>query len=114
MGLFDNLFAAAKSTALQALEGESATIMSKLESHAPGGIGGLLEQLHAGGLENHISSWMAPGANLPITPEQIRAALSDRHIADLAQSLGLPAQSLLQTLSDHLPALVSQHAAPTS
>ncbi|MEI7932098.1 MAG: YidB family protein [Alphaproteobacteria bacterium] len=112
--MFDNFVRMAESTALQALQGQASAVMIHLESNAPGGIGGMLQQLQAGGLGNQVSSWLAPGANLPVTAEQIHDALSNEHVASLAASMGVPAQQLLQTLADHLPELVSQHAASAS
>jgi uncharacterized protein YidB (DUF937 family) len=42
----------------------------------------------------------------------LRAALSDAHVQEIARQLGLPVDSAMQVLAEHLPAAVDQ-ASPT-
>lgn len=69
-----------------------------------GGLGGMLETLCANGLADHVASWAGNGQNLPVSPDQIRAALGSEQVQQMAQSAGLPVQEFLQHLTDHLPA----------
>ena len=70
-----------------------------------------------------MKSWFDKNkANLPITPEQIRDALGDEHVQQLAKSLGIPVDAILAALADKLPEIAHQagpaadptRAAPTA
>jgi uncharacterized protein YidB (DUF937 family) len=73
-----------------------------------GSVGGLLQQLQKSGLGPQVASWLGNGANLPISVDQLRAALGDEHVRQLAASFGIPVDQLLGQLSQHLPAAVDQ------
>ena len=45
--------------------------------------------------------------NLPITPEQIRTALGDEHVQQVAKSLGIPMDKVVDVLAKFLPAAAS-------
>jgi uncharacterized protein YidB (DUF937 family) len=55
-----------------------------------------------------VASWLGNGANLPVSVDQLRAALGDEHVRQLAASFGIPVDQLLAQLSQHLPAAVDQ------
>ena len=76
-----------------------------------GSIGGLLERLQQSGLGPQVASWLGNGENLPITVDQLRRALGDEHLRQLATQLGLPVDQLLDQLSQHLPGAVD-HMSP--
>jgi uncharacterized protein YidB (DUF937 family) len=71
-----------------------------------GSVGGLLQQLQKSGLGPQVASWLGNGANLPISVDQLRAALGDERVRQLAASFGIPVDQLLGQLSQHLPATV--------
>jgi uncharacterized protein YidB (DUF937 family) len=73
-----------------------------------GSVGGLLQQLQKSGLGPQVSSWLGNGANLPISADQLRAALGDERVRQIAASFGIPVDQLLGQLSQHLPAAVDQ------
>jgi uncharacterized protein YidB (DUF937 family) len=73
-----------------------------------GSVGGLLQQLQKSGLGPQVASWLGNGANLPVSADQLRAALGDEHVRQLAASFGIPVDQLLGQLSQHLPAAVDQ------
>jgi uncharacterized protein YidB (DUF937 family) len=73
-----------------------------------GSVGGLLQQLQKSGLGAQVTSWLGNGANLPISADQLRAALGDERVRQLATSFGIPVDQLLGQLSQHLPAAVDQ------
>jgi uncharacterized protein YidB (DUF937 family) len=73
-----------------------------------GSIGGLLEQLQKSGLGPQVSSWLGNGANLPISADQLRAALGDENVRQIAASLGIPVDQILAQLSQHLPATIDK------
>jgi uncharacterized protein YidB (DUF937 family) len=73
-----------------------------------GDLQGIVNQLHEGGLGAQVQSWLGGGANLQVTPDQLRAVLDDEHVQQLAQHFGIDPNAVLQLLSDHLPAAVNQ------
>src|SRR5262249_28599043 len=87
-------------------------ISSALSKTNLGGLSGIVAQLEQGGLAQQVQSWLGSGTNFPITADQLRSALSDQHVQEIAHQLGLPVDSALQILAQHLPAAVDQ-ASPT-
>jgi uncharacterized protein YidB (DUF937 family) len=73
-----------------------------------GSIGGLLKQLQEGGLERQIGSWLGNGQNLPVTPSQIREALGNEQIKELATKMGIPVEDVLKLLTQFFPEAVNQ------
>jgi uncharacterized protein YidB (DUF937 family) len=76
------------------------------------GLQTILAKLKDAGLGDQVSSWIDKNRDsLPISPEQIRAALGDEHVQQLAKSLGIPIDDVLAALSDKLPE-VAEAAGP--
>jgi len=107
MGLFDSLnlgaglkdvFGQVEAAAVPAL---LSTVLAKTNL-------GLVTKLQQGGLGEQVQSWLGSGTNLPATADQIRAALGSEQLQQLAQHLGLPVDSALRLLTEHLPAAVDQ------
>jgi uncharacterized protein YidB (DUF937 family) len=73
-----------------------------------GSVGGLLQQLQQSGLGPQVSSWLGNGANAPISPDQLKQALGNSQLSQLAAQFGIPIDQLLGQLSQHLPAAVDQ------
>ena len=101
MGLFDGI--------LGGIVGmEMATVVNgMIERH--GGIQGVINQFQTNGLGPTVNSWVAPGANQPITPAQVHQGLGPETVEALAAKLGIPPDQLgLETLEvlpqsiDHL------------
>lgn len=88
--------------------GLSAILGQMLRNTDLGSVGGLLQQLQKSGLGPQVSSWLGSGANLPISADQLRAALGDERVRQIAASFGIPVDQLLGQLSQHLPAAVDQ------
>jgi hypothetical protein len=60
-----------------------------------GNLQGIVNQLQQGGLGPQVQSWLGSGANLPVTPDQIRTALGNEHVRLLAQHLGVDPDAAL-------------------
>jgi uncharacterized protein YidB (DUF937 family) len=71
-------------------------------------IGGLLDQLQKSGLGPQVTSWLGNGANLPVSADQLRSALGDERVRQIAASLGIPVDVVLGQLSQHLPATIDK------
>ena len=77
---------------------------------APGGMAGMLEQLAAGGLAQHVESWLSNNPNLPVSPQQIHDALGSEQVQAMARSSGLPVGDFLSQLAAHLPQAAAEQA----
>ena len=106
MSLFDKLGGALSSAIGQG--GAGSLIESALAQTSFGNLGGLVAQLQTGGLDAQVKSWLGDGANLPVSPEQIRAALGSQQVKQLAERFGLPADEITKLLAEHLPGVVDQ------
>ncbi|MGA7328059.1 MAG: YidB family protein [Rhodomicrobium sp.] len=73
-----------------------------------GNLSVIVQRLSAGGLQEEVASWLGSGSNLPVSAEQLRSALGNQEVQRIAQQFGLPADRILQILSQHLPAAVDQ------
>lgn len=74
-----------------------------------GGYQGILSRLEQSGLGNKVDSWLSTNAaNLPVSPDEIRAALGDERLRQLATKFGVPADQVADLVSRHLPQAVDQ------
>ena len=73
-----------------------------------GGLGGLVDKLQKGGLGNLVNSWIGPGQNQSVSPNQLGPALGPDIIKTLAQRSGLSEEELIRQLSQVLPGLVDK------
>jgi uncharacterized protein YidB (DUF937 family) len=72
------------------------------------GLQTILAKLQDAGLGAEVSSWIDKNkGNLPITADQIRAALGDEHVQQLAKSLGIPVDAILAVLAEKLPEIAN-------
>jgi uncharacterized protein YidB (DUF937 family) len=61
-----------------------------------------------------VQSWFDKNKDsLPITPEQIKTALGDEHVQQIAKSLGIPVDAILAALAKELPQ-VAETAGPAA
>lgn len=110
MGLFDQIVSSALRGGLgdaeqSALPGLLGQLLGQTNL---GNVGGLLQQLQQGGLGAQVSSWLSNGQNLPVSTDQLQAALGNEQLQQLARQAGLPVDQLLAMLSQHLPQAVDR------
>ncbi len=110
MGLFDEIVSGALKGGMgQAEQSLLPGLLSQLLANTNlGSVGGLLQQLQQGGLGGQVASWLGNGANHAISPDQLRAALGNEHLQQMAQAAGLPIDKLLAMLSQQLPQTVDK------
>jgi uncharacterized protein YidB (DUF937 family) len=109
MGFLDSIGGALKG----ALGQTEATAMPALLAAALaksnlGDLQGLAARLQQGGLGDQVKSWLGNGANLPVRPEQLQAALGSEQLQQLAGHFGLPVDAVTKLLAEHLPTIVDQ------
>lgn len=73
-----------------------------------GGLSGLLQSFQQNGHGDVINSWIGPGQNRPIAPEQLHQALGPEAVNNLSRLTGLPKDQLLSELSRVLPGVVDK------
>jgi uncharacterized protein YidB (DUF937 family) len=76
-----------------------------------GGLGDLLKQFQQNGQGDTVNSWVSPGPNKQIAPDDLAKALGADQIATLASQRGLSRDELLAGLSKHLPDVIN-HLTP--
>ena len=109
MGLFDSLSGGLKNALEQAETAAMPALISAVLAKTDlGNIQGLLDKLQQSGLGPQVSSWLGDRKNMPITADQLRAALGNAQIQQLAASFGLPVDKVLASLAEHLPSIVDQ------
>ena len=72
------------------------------------GLGGLLAQLEAAGLGDAVTSWIGPGQNAPVAPEDLGEALGPKSVRRLADKAGVDHEDLLTQLAGVLPGLIDK------
>ena len=76
------------------------------------GLQTILAKLKSGGLGAQVASWLDKNKdNLPVTPDQIRTALGDAHVQQIAKQLGIPMDAVTAALAKYLPAAVNDAGA---
>jgi uncharacterized protein YidB (DUF937 family) len=82
------------------------------------GLQAVLTKLQEAGFGKEVGSWLDKNkTSLPISIDQIRAALGEEHVQQLAKSLGIPVDAILAALAEKLPEIAGSAgaaAAPAS
>ena len=111
MGLLDEITNAAKGALSQTDEGGVQGLLGNvLQNSSLGGLSGLMGQLSEGGLGHLVSSWSGGSQGLPISVDQLKAALTPEHIQEISKALNLSPDSALAHLAEHLPGLAGNQA----
>ncbi len=70
---------------------------------ASGGLGGLIGQLRQAGLGQQVDSWIGPGQNQPVSPQQLNHAFGEQQVSSWASQAGMGSHDFLSQLAQHLP-----------
>jgi uncharacterized protein YidB (DUF937 family) len=73
-----------------------------------GGIEGLMRKFDESGLGDLIASWVGTGKNLPVSADQIIAALGKPQVAEVAREAGTDAETAAGGLAQVLPGLIDK------
>jgi uncharacterized protein YidB (DUF937 family) len=82
------------------------TAAAQVPGGVAGGLGGLVTQMHQGGLADIAKSWVGTGANSPISGDQISKMLPPNVVDMLTKQTGLTPEELMQRLVQTLPQVV--------
>jgi uncharacterized protein YidB (DUF937 family) len=95
MGLLDGLIGGM-------VGAEMVTVVNGLiEKH--GGVQGVVNQLRSQGLGATVNTWIADGANAPVTAAHMQQAFGEQTLNDLAAKTGLTPEELAAKLAQVLP-----------
>ena len=109
MGILDSIGGALKGVVGQVVTAEApALISAALAKTNLGDLQGLVAKLQQGGLNDQVQSWLGNGTNLPVSADQLRAALGNQRVQELARHFGLPVDAAMKLLAEHLPTIVDQ------
>jgi uncharacterized protein YidB (DUF937 family) len=68
----------------------------------------LMDRFQQSGFADIVQSWIGPGPNQPIDPQQVGQALGPSKITELSKQTGLPNETLLGDLARLLPTIVDR------
>lgn len=110
MGLFNKLVSGVVSKMLENFDPATIPALATqyLAKTELGSVSGLLARLRAAGLGAEVDSWLGTGPNLPITAEQLRAALGDDVVRQFSEATGVSAEKLLSLMADYMPQTVDR------
>jgi uncharacterized protein YidB (DUF937 family) len=75
---------------------------------AGGGLNKVLDSLKAQGAQSQADSWVSPGTNEPVSPQQVQEAVGDDEIDRIAEKLGVPKDQAAQAVAEALPQVVDR------
>lgn len=114
MGLLDgvlgNVLGGMTNNAGQAQGGNPLLQMAMQLFQQHGGLAGIVDMFKKQGLAQEADSWVGTGANLPISPEQLKQVLGGGGggLAEMASKLGLSEDDAGNGLAQTLPELINQ------
>ena len=73
-----------------------------------GGLSGLLSKFNGAGLGGKAQSWVSTGPNEPVSGSEVRQALGDDQVDQVAQQAGLPREEAADHIASMLPQTVDQ------
>jgi len=83
-------------------------VMEMFSGQGSGGLQGLIDMFQQRGLGEKVSSWVSPGENQPISPEEVKQGLGDDKVRELAARSGMSEDQAASHLSQHLPDFVDK------
>jgi uncharacterized protein YidB (DUF937 family) len=111
MGLLDALTSIAGGASSE--HSGVADALSQVMQEHPGGMDGILNQLKQNGLGDHVNSWVNPGENKSITPDQVQQGFGTEMVNNIAQRAGISPAVATGIISVVLPLVVSHFAGNT-
>ena len=90
-----------------------ADALSQVMQEHPGGMDGILNQLKQNGLGDQVQSWISPGENKSISPEQVQQGFGSSMVDNIAQRAGISPAVATGIISVVLPLVVSHFSGNT-
>src|SRR3954453_11936525 len=74
-------------------------VMEMFSNRESGGLQGLINSFQQKGLGDIVSSWVSPGENKPISPEQVKEGIGSDRVRDIAARSGVSEDEAANQLS---------------
>ena len=104
MGILDALL---QSVLVGTQQGQGSLLQVALQLlQQNGGLPGIISKFEHGGMADHVGSWVATGANMPISGAQLQEVLGSGSIGEVAQRLGMSHGDASSGLAQVLPQLI--------
>ena len=104
MGILDTLL---QNVVVGTQQGQGSMLQVALQLlQQNGGLPGIISKFEHGGMADHVSSWVATGANMPITGAQLQEILGSGSIGEIAQRLGMSHGDASSGMAQVLPQLI--------
>jgi uncharacterized protein YidB (DUF937 family) len=87
-----------------------ADALSKVMQEHPGGMDGILGQLKQNGLGEQVQSWVNPGPNQSVTPDQVQQGFGQSMMNNIAERAGISPAVASGIMAVVLPLVVSHMA----
>ena len=107
MGLLDGLLENVLGVGAQQSQGSMLQVALQLLQQN-GGLPGIISKFEHGGMADHVGSWVATGANMPISGAQLQEILGSGSIGEIAQRLGMSHGDASSGLAQALPQLIDK------
>jgi uncharacterized protein YidB (DUF937 family) len=104
MGFFDDVMA--KIGGKDGQEGGLNSITKLLNEN--GGLQGVMAKLSSSGMGKQVQSWVGGGQNEPVSGSQVKEALSDSSIDQMAQQAGTTPDKVSDEVAKVLPEMVNK------
>ena len=105
MGLLDALISIAGGASPE--HNGVADALSQVMQEHPGGMDGILNQLKQNGLAEQVQSWVTPGENKAISPDQVQQGFGSSVVASIAERAGISPAVASGVIAVVLPLVVS-------
>jgi len=104
MGILDTLL---QNVVVGTQQGQGSMLQVALQLlQQNGGLPGIISKFEHGGMADHVSSWVATGANMPISGAQLQEILGSGSIGEIAQRLGMSHGDASAGMAQVLPQLI--------
>jgi len=104
MGILDTLL---QNVVVGTQQGQGSMLQVALQLlQQNGGLPGIISKFEHGGMADHVSSWVATGANMPISGAQLQEILGSGSIGEIAQRLGMSHGDASSGMAQVLPQLI--------
>jgi uncharacterized protein YidB (DUF937 family) len=84
-----------------------ADALSQVMQEHPGGLDGILNQLKQNGLGEQVQSWVSPGQNQPVSPDQVQQGFGQGMLEKIASRAGISPAMASGVIAVVLPLVVS-------
>ncbi|HWH15042.1 MAG TPA: YidB family protein, partial [Miltoncostaeaceae bacterium] len=101
VGLLDSVMGMAGGGDRGKLVGTVAGLIEKA-----GGVQGLVGRFHGAGMGDKADSWVSTGRNEPVSPDEVRRALGDDQVREVARETGASEDQAASGLARFLPGII--------